>query len=383
MTMRKLAGLVLLMQLVLGSTHVSAQGEDRLQLSREMVLPITMKVVRSQIATPTLSGTGLVWRALVTPPENVGDLRLHVVVTGHPAAAWRLLIRNASTQAVVDSYASTSRWVALGSFWTRSVGSRAAFVDIEAAGDCSALAVAIDAYAYEVSPSTKQAIHGIDGRLAIPEAPLRVQSLAPGVVRLRIMVPNLGQATCTGFLVSDTLLMTNQHCVSSSDEANSTLGDLGYDRPDIPYRTLRVTELVAVSAPLDYALLRLEQPAPAGFARLKLNPDFELKDGAPLLVIEHPLGGYKQVSIESCEISGTALPGASSQRTDFGHKCDTLNGSSGSPVLDEVSGTVVGLHHFGFDPASETFVNRAVSIKWVVADLRQRQPAILRELGIN
>jgi V8-like Glu-specific endopeptidase len=48
--------------------------------------------------------------------------------------------------------------------------------------------------------------------------------------------------------------------------------------------------------------------------------------------------------------------------TDFGHSCDTIQGSSGSPVLDS-NHRVVGLHHWGFDdygPDAWKRTNRAV-----------------------
>ncbi len=60
-------------------------------------------------------------------------------------------------------------------------------------------------------------------------------------------------------------------------------------------------------------------------------------------------------------------------KTDFEHRCDTLGGSSGSPVLDRASLNVVGLHHLGF-LEGDTPVNRAVLIADVLAKIRTQFP---------
>ena len=59
-----------------------------------------------------------------------------------------------------------------------------------------------------------------------------------------------------------------------------------------------------------------------------------------------------------CKLSGVNRIGAKTgDASDFGHLCDTLGGSSGSPVMDWQSGFVV-LHHFGFVSASSDPVNQ-------------------------
>ncbi len=357
----------------------SAPGQDRLIFQREKVLPVTMQLAASGVATPALSGRGLIWRGRISHPAAVSSIRLHVVVSGH-GDRWQLVVRSETTGVVVETYDSMSRPVRDGSFWTRDVPGSAALVDLQATGDCGGLSIAIDQYAFETTPSTQQAIHGIDGRLAIVDASARLQALGRPVARLRIMIPSLGQATCTGFLVSDSLLFTNQHCVESPAEARSTLADLGYDQADMPFETMRVDDLLAVSHDLDYALLHLERPAAARWTHLDVSRSPEPSEGEQLVLLEHPLGGYKQVSLESCEVSGVQMPGVTATPTDFGHKCDTLNGSSGSPVLDESSGAVIGLHHFGFDVGTNTFVNRAVRIGLILADVRKQRPTVADDL---
>ena len=53
--------------------------------------------------------------------------------------------------------------------------------------------------------------------------------------------------------------------------------------------------------------------------------------------------------------------------TDFSHLCDTMGGSSGSPVLSRRSLEVIGLHHLGIDLADKDWrhQNRAVRMELI------------------
>jgi hypothetical protein len=352
-----------------------ASAQTPASFARDTVLPITMQLAAADVRSPSLAGTGPVWRGRVAHPEPVSAIRLHIVVSG-TGGPWRLVVRSEMTGAIADTYESSSALVKTGDFWTRDVPGTAALIDLIASGDCSRLAVAVDKYAYAAAPLQKQSIFGVDGRIPVVNASARVRDLGRSVARLRIMIAGMGQATCTGWAVTTSLVFTNEHCVKDATDARSTLVDWGYDGPSATVETVRVDDLVALSHDLDYALLHLEQPLAAKWATLTLSPT-DAADGEDLILIQHPLGGFKQASLESCEVSGLRMPGVTGTLTDFGHHCDTLNGSSGSPVISDASGKVVGLHHFGFDEATNTFVNRAVSIGLIFADVDKATPALL------
>ena len=55
---------------------------------------------------------------------------------------------------------------------------------------------------------------------------------------------------------------------------------------------------------------------------------------------------------------------------DFTHGYDTDKSNSGSPVLEEGSGNVVGFHHYGVVPGGQFTYNRAVSIVFVMKRLK-------------
>jgi V8-like Glu-specific endopeptidase len=98
-------------------------------------------------------------------------------------------------------------------------------------------------------------------------------------------------------------------------------------------------------------------------------------DKTKLVVVEHPGGEPKQVSIKDCAVQGTTKMGVQS-KSDFGHTCDTLGGSSGSPVMRLSDGVLVGLHHFGFTSGDLDPVNQAVYIHLVIEDIRAHVPAL-------
>ena len=82
-----------------------------------------------------------------------------------------------------------------------------------------------------------------------------------------------------------------------------------------------------------------------------------------------------------CQLAGVDRVGVKKDdKSDFGHKCDTLGGSSGSPVMDWTTGLVVGLHHFGFLAGSPNPVNQAVAFRRVLADIAVKAPAAHAEM---
>ena len=106
------------------------------------------------------------------------------------------------------------------------------------------------------------------------------------------------------------------------------------------------------------ALLRLEGQPGLKWGVLDFAATDAL-DGEKLFVVQHPSGEAKQISDEGCAVVMIPAPGRGAD-TDLAHGCDTLGGSSGSPVFNS-TGHVVGLHHWG-RANSGTFrnANRAV-----------------------
>jgi len=205
--------------------------------------------------------------------------------------------------------------------------------------------------------------------------------------------------SCTGFLVSPDLLITNRHCAESGSEARSVSAQFDFDTPgsDPPLEAqVRVKEMVLSSCDLDFTLLRLVKAVPffPGDDRkpLQMLPSGALSLNHPLLVIQHPGGLTKQVSITGCTLKREQMIGNSSLGTDFGHGCDTNKSSSGSPIQiigssADQNGKVIGIHHLGFrfdDVQSDVpeKVNRAVKINLIADFIKSVSPALAKELKI-
>ncbi len=346
----------------------SAQGQA-LRYDRERVLAIDMRVERfSPRRSPTATGAGTAWVVNLPPlVRGVPRIRLHfdIVQAGVPES-WRVRVKDLAGTTLQEIAGADAAPLGPG-FWTDELPAAQARVELSWDGRGAPPVLEASRYAYTVGSATPQSTVGVDQRQPIATAPARHQALGPAVARLRIMTED-GQGYCTGFLLGKDLLMTNEHCVRTAAEAASVLVDFRYDAPGAKPDVVRGAGLLRTSSDLDYTLLRLSRPVAAALGRLYLE-SAAVRDGQELVIIQHPGGEPKQVSIADCVVAGLGRPGASPAPTDFGHECDTLGGSSGSPVLDRATGRVVGLHHFGFRVGLEEPVNQAVQVGPILADL--------------
>ncbi len=172
----------------------------------------------------------------------------------------------------------------------------------------------------------------------------RIRQLAQPVGRLRIR-RGLRASLCTGFLISPSIIMTNNHCIPGSSTPSAAaiefgilrqFGNTGAERYEVSLPP------IYTNAAMDFSLLFVDgRPGDTWGA---LQVDFrELVEGEALQVFHHPAGQPMRLSRVGC----MAGPQNANIPTGFFlHQCDTLGGSSGAPVLSE-DGTVVGIHHRG------------------------------------
>jgi hypothetical protein len=185
------------------------------------------------------------------------------------------------------------------------------------------------------SPSSVDAVAAlVVGRNALPPQPSVMPSKS---------VP------CTGFLVTKDLLMTASHCLlGQSDFCEQTIAVFGFERGDRKSFARKCEEIVYMNRSLDVALLRL-LPSDGDLPTIPLQ--FVGPSDTAVSVIQHPRGGIKLISRPGCRITMSHAEGLRSYddliRSDldglgFEHDCDTIDGSSGSPVL--AADGLVGVH---------------------------------------
>ena len=191
--------------------------------------------------------------------------------------------------------------------------------------------------------------------------------LGRAVGKLDILTDANKFAPCTAFLISDNRLITNYHCVPGVLDHPQIGGTaiaalqvhFGFIRDGIKGDTqsFNVSPVpLEMNEALDYAVLKVLGDPNADFGALDLS-DTVPEDRAPFWVIGHPLGEAQRISREKCQASAPAIEG-----NRVLHTCDTMPGSSGSPVIDAGLRQVVALHN-----ASAGSVNLAVPMAEILA----------------
>ena len=198
----------------------------------------------------------------------------------------------------------------------------------------------------------------------------------------------------TGWLMGPSLLVTNHHVLNArnSGEAAANESDLklqsghtvvtfDFDGENVQGSSVALTELLAWSKALDYAIARIDAN---GRSPLRLRNDDFAADAKPptmsLNIIQHPEGRSKRFAIRNNLLTSIT-------DTDIRYFTDTMGGSSGSPVCDDQwravalhrgSASVSGVSYLGKRVA---FVNIGTKIRTILADLEKRFPPVYAALA--
>lgn len=258
-------------------------------------------------------------------------------------------------------------------FWTRVIDGDYARVEVVAQMRPSGLTFKLSEIAYQQNMGAPFSITIPDEREAVFNYRSHPQLFARSrAVAKLTFIDGAFSAMCTGFLISEDRMLTNEHCINRQEVCENAVALFGYEVGENGSLSLgeqyRCAELIKFDATLDYALIRLAGNPGSVWGKLELTRRLPAQDEQAYM-IQHPAGEPKQISRKGCLVTTPAADGNASG-TDFGHKCDTLGGSSGSPVLGR-DFAVVGLHHFGFDASDLKWreENRAVQMKRVMDHL--------------
>ena len=170
---------------------------------------------------------------------------------------------------------------------------------------------------------------------------------------------------CTGWLVAganNSTMMTNNHCFTTQAEVNTVQARFNYQRTTCTGSTTATTTTYAggtflktnsVSS-LDYTLFTLQGNPEATWGEYVAT----IKSPFAGMVIDFPQhsGGnlktiaYWKDSAHTLRCVATAgnqtISGAASS-SQLTYSCDSEGGASGSPILDDGTGRVIAIHHFG------------------------------------
>lgn len=365
--MKKLVFAIVVGITLVAFSHGSSFGQDLKPQEEGEIVSID---VRTPAFEPTESTARTVWQHEFTDWPGSASLRLRFgdveVPEGVADGLVELLIQDRSG-AVVERFSGRDL-EALAGRWSVAVPGDYALISLVAPQPPVGLALAVDAVARTTSPGVSLSIiskNDLQPISAYEHDPFIV-SLARPVAKLSFVVGDHSYV-CSGFLISDDLLMTNEHCVNSDATCLTTVARFGYQTDSMgvprPGAQYRCTELVAVDYELDMALLRLERSPGKEWGVLQVA-DEAPSAAEPMLIIQHPGGRPKMISINECAVTLPVAPGRG-QDTDIAHGCDTEGGSSGSPVIN-TSGKVIGLHHFGVGQGAFWNQNRGVRMALIM-----------------
>lgn len=181
---------------------------------------------------------------------------------------------------------------------------------------------------------------------------------------------NLTSWNCTGFFITNTIIITNEHCSRNVTPDSIGFAYIDYNSEPInEANKIPIINIVQESRELDYALLMISgENLTKQDRRVKVSNDWP-RINERIIVLHHYKGRAKVFSTdEDSNVIENHVYGAS-RKSDFLHGADTDPRSSGSPIFN-VKGEVIGLHHYGFKDNSFYKYNRAVSFSEILKNLK-------------
>lgn len=322
--------------------------------------------------TAAFTGT-TIWRETIVE-SGTKFLRLHFSdIVDRSSADYSVVIRDYAFKKVF-TYPKQS-FSAKADFWTGIIRGDTAVIEVVGAQPPTGLKFVLKEYSFQIEAGKVLSVVEPDERepiVAYRDDP-HISAAAKAVSKLSFVDQGI-PVSCTGFMIADDLLLTNEHCINTQLLCDDTIVIFGYEVTSTgsladgeEYRCLK---LITKDSRLDYALLQIEgNPGSQDkWGHLQLVAR-EVTQGEALYMLQHPGGEPKQISKKGCEVH---TPQARGRRldmlTDFGHLCDTLQGSSGAPILD-TNHQVVGLHHLGFSSGAWSNENRAVQMQRILTVL--------------
>jgi hypothetical protein len=158
----------------------------------------------------------------------------------------------------------------------------------------------------------------------------------------QIRIPTIN-ASCTAFLVNENTIMTNNHCVPNQHYDRGVrflLRDESKLRESFYCETL-----LATNAALDFSLLECDGYPGDKYGHIPLNKNIPQKNQSMYLVQEN----CDYLSDPRCSIQKYVAKGKLHRvsQNSLAHDADTLGGSSGSPIFDQETHQLIGIHHAG------------------------------------
>lgn len=206
------------------------------------------------------------------------------------------------------------------------------------------------------------------------EDPIKLNSLAIADLNISLMGNR-----CSGFLVSESVLMTNFHCVPTRFHTYELLAsfDRINGRPLESQREYHCDEYIGGNKAFDYSLVRCRQSPGMTYGYLNLNNDSPNPEQEAYVIQQNCNHKVEQSCVRNKKVAfGKAFRHDDEKRLK--HYIDTLPGSSGSPLFSLRDHRVLGIHYLGvYKGSGEGSKNFAYRMDSIVKDIQNNYPAVL------
>lgn len=192
----------------------------------------------------------------------------------------------------------------------------------------------------------------------------------------RVLTP---RGLATGFLIAADLLITNNHVISDPHIANESYAEFNYEQ-DLSGKFLQTYRYrldsrifhTSPSGKLDYTIVGIKQdlelPPLNTWGHLDLNPFADPVPSEHVVIIQHPNGGLKQIALTANQVVRI-------ERPYLLYSTDTMAGSSGAPVFNDVW-QVIAIHHAGVSQNTvRGFTNEGVLMSAIKPDAASYWPS--------
>lgn len=208
-------------------------------------------------------------------------------------------------------------------------------------------------------------------------SPIRLNGHAVASVDLPVM-----GSRCTGFMVSDDILMTNQHCIPSATYAKGVTARFKHEKDvtKLEQKVYDCSTFVGNDENLDYALLKCVGRPGLVHGKVRLaTEEFSLSDG--LYIVQQNCDYYTDRYCDPTKKYSRGI--VKDIASEYTHNADTLGGSSGSPVFSEDDHMVYAIHHAGYgnDGRGRGHENYAVPMHKIVQNIEARFPDVELNIG--
>jgi hypothetical protein len=316
-----------------------------------------------------------------TDNDSVSWIRAKISIRGKkPIVSWQIKILGPNDEDV-QTIEGLAAFASSDTIWTQLVAGSRLTLNLRSSGTIDGLQVCLDSVNVpRFEPGVKSIIHNHDDREDLVQnygTGSRYYEFSKPIALIRFLKQISGksiESSCTGFLITPTLLLTNNHCIDSPQQVSTTSITFDYETGHTNPIPIGPRSLSYTNKALDFTLLRIDETGHP-IAKISLAA---VQQRQPMILIQHPMAEPKMIAVKKCQIQDVHAVG---RPTDFFHLCDSSAGSSGSPVMDQRTGIAYGLHHLGAtDPADKDYHNLAVYFGEIIGDIKVHEPMIYSEI---